>query len=72
MIGRIASREALVTPPISTSTLSRVEQPARELLITGVVALRIEMDQLDLPPRDAARLVDLLDGKLRCRGPSAW
>ena len=58
-------------PPISTSTLSRLSRRRRELLIAGVVALRIEMDQLDLPAQDAAALVDLLDGQLRAVRASA-
>ncbi|MGY4326371.1 hypothetical protein ACVWWG_000785 [Bradyrhizobium sp. LB7.2] len=35
--------------------LVAIEQTAAEFLISGVVALRIEVDQLDLPPQDAAR-----------------
>ena len=42
-----------------------VEQPAGEFLEVRVVELRIVGDQLELPPGDAAGLVDLLDGELR-------
>ncbi len=45
--------------------LVAAEQAPRELLIAGVVALRIEMDEFDLPSKNAAALVDLLDRKLR-------
>src|ERR1700722_4126412 len=45
--------------------LVATEQTSRELLISGVVALRIEMDKLDLPSENAAALIDFLDRQLR-------
>src|SRR6185295_2130078 len=45
--------------------LVAAKQASRKLLIPGVIALRIEMDELDLPSENAALLVDFLDGKLR-------